>query len=238
MHRRLPLVSKAAASAEVLLLWFFGLSGEPHMTTLYRTLIAAIAALCSLKPLTVLALMLTISSAQAALIDRGEGFIYDDVLDITWTQDANLNGAANWDDQVAWADELSLTHSVYGTFDDWRLPDMDRNGDENLVYCPIVSESACRDNEFAYLYYYYGITLDLPGIFTNIQFNNYWSITEHADDPYAARGFEFTFGGSIGDFKSEEYNSWAVRAGDVVPIPAAVWLFGSALLGLGWMRRA
>ena len=25
---------------------------------------------------------------------------------------------------------------------------------------------------------------------------------------------------------------------DVVPIPAAVWLFGSALLGLGWLRRA
>ena len=25
--------------------------------------------------------------------------------------------------------------------------------------------------------------------------------------------------------------------GSVVPIPAAVWLFGSALLGLGWMRR-
>ena len=24
---------------------------------------------------------------------------------------------------------------------------------------------------------------------------------------------------------------------DVVPIPAAVWLFGSALLGLGWLRR-
>ena len=24
---------------------------------------------------------------------------------------------------------------------------------------------------------------------------------------------------------------------EVVPIPAAVWLFGSALFGLGWMRR-
>jgi hypothetical protein len=24
---------------------------------------------------------------------------------------------------------------------------------------------------------------------------------------------------------------------DVVPIPAAVWLFGSALAGLGWMKR-
>jgi hypothetical protein len=34
-------------------------------------------------------------------------------------------------------------------------------------------------------------------------------------------------------------SSWA---GDsitlnIVPIPAAVWLFGSALAGLGWMRR-
>jgi len=30
-----------------------------------------------------------------------------------------------------------------------------------------------------------------------------------------------------------------VRAGDVsaVPVPAAVWLFGSALGLLGWMRR-
>jgi hypothetical protein len=24
---------------------------------------------------------------------------------------------------------------------------------------------------------------------------------------------------------------------NVVPIPAAVWLFGSALAGLGWLRR-
>jgi len=28
--------------------------------------------------------------AQAALFDRGGGLIYDDVLDITWLQDANL----------------------------------------------------------------------------------------------------------------------------------------------------
>ena len=27
---------------------------------------------------------------QAALIDRGNGLIYDDVLDITWLQDAGL----------------------------------------------------------------------------------------------------------------------------------------------------
>ncbi len=30
---------------------------------------------------------------------------------------------------------------------------------------------------------------------------------------------------------------FAVFTTSVVPIPAAVWLFGSALLGLGWMRK-
>ena len=30
-----------------------------------------------------------LSPVYAALYDRGEGLIYDDVLDITWLQDAN-----------------------------------------------------------------------------------------------------------------------------------------------------
>jgi len=29
-------------------------------------------------------------------------------------------------------------------------------------------------------------------------------------------------------------DNWTITA---VPVPAAVWLFGSALAGLGWMRR-
>jgi len=64
------------------------------------------------------------SSAHAALYDRGNGLIYDDVLDITWMQDANyaqtsgydLDGSMNWADSKTWADQLS-----YGGFDDWRL---------------------------------------------------------------------------------------------------------------------
>jgi hypothetical protein len=67
-------------------------------------------------------LVLGCGSAQAALIDRGGGFIYDDVLDITWTQNANINGEDNWANHVAWAAGYSQTHTVYGTFDDWRLP--------------------------------------------------------------------------------------------------------------------
>ena len=31
-------------------------------------------------------------TANSALIDRGNGLIYDDLLDITWLQDANYDG--------------------------------------------------------------------------------------------------------------------------------------------------
>ena len=40
----------------------------------------------------VMAALGSVSVAQAELIDRGEGFIYDTVLNITWTQNANMDG--------------------------------------------------------------------------------------------------------------------------------------------------
>jgi hypothetical protein len=39
--------------------------------------------------LALLAGMVFTGSAQATLLDRGNGLIYDDVLNITWLQDAN-----------------------------------------------------------------------------------------------------------------------------------------------------
>jgi hypothetical protein len=33
-------------------------------------------------------------SASALLIDRGPDLVYDDVLNITWTRNANLNGSS------------------------------------------------------------------------------------------------------------------------------------------------
>ena len=73
---------------------------------------------------------------SAALIDRGGGLIYDDVLNITWLQDANYgagssydngssttDGRMTWDNAVAWATNLSYYDSVRNiTYDDWRLP--------------------------------------------------------------------------------------------------------------------
>jgi len=79
--------------------------------------------------------------AHATLFDRGGGLIYDDVLDITWLQDANYaatsgwaaanivdngisatnnifaDGRMGWNAAEAWADQL-----LYGGHDDWRLP--------------------------------------------------------------------------------------------------------------------
>jgi hypothetical protein len=40
----------------------------------------------------------------------------------------------------------------------------------------------------------------------------------------------------VGEYEGIVYDGGTLE-GSVVPIPAAVWLFGSALAGLGWLRR-
>ena len=94
----------------------------------------------SLTSLTLVAGLFISGAAQATLIDRGGGLIYDDVLNITWLQDANYaktqydnsggalgdaDGLMDWASAKAWAANLSYYDSVRGvTYDDWRLPTM------------------------------------------------------------------------------------------------------------------
>ena len=182
-------------------------------------------------------------TAQSALIDRGGGFIYDDVLDITWTQDANINGPGNWPTQIAWVASLSITDTRPGAggiiYDDWRLPNMNINGDNLIVNCSTAPELACRDNEYGYLYHQYDVTAATPGLFTNFQSPHYWSSTEYNVGIDSAWHFRFDDGYQDLSTKNYYYFALAVRDGDVaaVPVPAALWLFGSALGLLGWMRR-
>ncbi len=83
------------------------------------------------------------ATAQATLIDRGDGLIYDDVLEITWLQDANYaatqytntggaegdaDGLMNWDAAMTWAGSLSYVSPTYGTLTGWRLPTVTDTG--------------------------------------------------------------------------------------------------------------
>jgi hypothetical protein len=116
------------------------------------------------KPL-ILALLAGIAlsgAAQATLIDRGGGLIYDNVLNLTWLQDANYaqtsgydaDGLMNWADANAWAAGL-----IYGGYSDWRLPTVapigasfdyatSNNGTTDVGY-----GNTSPNSEMAYMYY-------------------------------------------------------------------------------------
>lgn len=197
----------------------------------------------------------SVSVAHAGLIDRGFGFIYDDVLDITWTQKAFLQAeTSDWSDAVSWADSL-----VYGGYDDWRLPSMDRDGDGDIVNCNLRSQSECMDNELGYQYFWNlspsigsktPLLTDLTGDqgpFFDISSSDgaYWSSTLYSSDPdNGAWGFSFLAGfnsAQLKDYPTEigRPTGWAVRDGDVTPVPepGAIALFGIGLAAMGLSRR-
>lgn len=52
--------------------------------------------------LTLYVVLATSGAAQAALIDRGGGLIYDTDLNITWLQNANYGAGSTYDDIGNW----------------------------------------------------------------------------------------------------------------------------------------
>lgn len=174
--------------------------------------------------------------AGAALIDRGGGMIYDSVLDITWLQDAGMGGDRTWFGSRQWANSLS-----YGGYNDWRTPSMDLNGDGLVAYCAAMSEEACRDNELAYMFFYYlggsegdGRTGD-QGLILNIQ-PIHWSASALASNPAEAWGFYYALGFRAHIPQGAFFAAWAVRDGDVspsaVPLPASLPLLLMSLCSL------
>jgi len=81
-----------------------------------------------------------------------------------------------------------------------------------------------------------GSGLTNTGPFSGLLPFHYWSGTEL--DSLVAWFLDFGFdggGAQSNEGKSGSTFAWAVRSGDVpavVPVPAAVWLFGSGLIGL------
>ena len=108
-------------------------------------------------------------SSKAALIDRGNGLIYDNVLNITWIQDVGLSGTQggpgilNWHRANAWANQL-----VFGGYDDWRLPSLTPVNGTNFamrfhcdgsadygygIAAPGRASAGFTGNELAYMYH-------------------------------------------------------------------------------------
>lgn len=94
-------------------------------------------------------------AAQAALNDRGGGLIYDDVLNVTWLQDANYaqtsgydaDGGMSWGNAVTWAANLSYYDSVRNvTYTDWRLPNL--NPIDGITWNNVISVEGARDAGF------------------------------------------------------------------------------------------
>lgn len=106
----------------------------------------------------------TASTANAALYDRGSGLIYDDVLNVTWLQDANFaktsgydsDGSLTWGQAREWASTL-----IYAGYDDWRLAkNSPINGsywDYSRSYDGISSDRTFNiispNSELGYMYY-------------------------------------------------------------------------------------
>ena len=200
------------------------------------------------------------TASNAALESRLGGLAYYDTdLLITWLQDANAgagsiyddgvsdtDGKMSWDNAVAWAAALDVS-GVTG----WRLASMDVDGSGVSTTTPPVDcagggVSGCNDNEYGFLYYDEGIYNSSQDVFSStIQPGVYWSGTQDSVAPInIAWRFNLGSGTNSGlqdsGNKSSEHYAWAVYPGDVaaVPVPAAVWLFGSGLLGLiGVARR-
>ncbi len=125
-----------------------------------------------IKKLTAVWLALGIvGSAQAALFDRGNGLIYDDVFNITWMADMNYvassgysgsgvstNGLVTWYAATTWAADLN-----YGGFSDWRLPTLipydstcsSWSYDPDPVSGPYSHGLNCRGGELSHLFVSY-----------------------------------------------------------------------------------
>ncbi len=131
--------------------------------------------------LSLISLILTLAtSVKAELIERGDFFIYDSDLDITWLKNANLyQDSMTWSDAFDWAENLD-----YQGYDDWRLPVSD-------VSC---TRYDCFDSEMGHLYYSEEITSGSSGLFTDVQPGMYWSGTEHETNPAMAWRFHFQSG--------------------------------------------
>ena len=172
--------------------------------------------------------------------------VYDDVADLSWTTNANINGQMTWQEANDWAATLEI-----GGVGGWRLPTTLQPDatcgsqfdpgqiDPGGIYDVQGYGTGCTGSEMGNLFNVEDVTAASPGLFDSVQSNFYWSSTEYAPNTVSAWIFDFSNGYQDLNVKGGNLYAWAVQSGNVgeVPVPAAVWLFGSGLLGLIGLGR-
>lgn len=193
-------------------------------------------------------------TAHATLIDRGGGLIYDDVLDVTWMQDAQYaitsgyesTGRLSWTDALAWASGVQYYDPVRNTvWDDWRLPTT-INAPSSLGY-----DTTGLSSELAFMYYVNlgyapnyehdrfsaAPTSSSYNPFMNLAYRGYWSetLSDYQDQAWM---LHFHFGSQELNGIGDQQRVWLVRNGDVaVPEPGGLALFGLGLAVMGLVQR-
>lgn len=194
------------------------------------------------------------TTLQARSFDGGAtiGGYYDTSLNITWLANANYTNtpSVDWTTANFWAGILNI-NGITG----WRLPTTVDVGNDGCSYTNYYQGVDCGYNittpsEMSHLFYttlgdkaYFntsgvaqaGYGLTNTGPFSNVQ-SGYWSATEFVPDTSTAWYFNTYVGEQSSINKTFGLSAWFVHSGDVgasaVPVPAAVWLFSSGLLGL------
>ena len=141
----------------------------------------------------VAALVVSLGSAQAAVIDRGNGTVYDSTSNLTWLQDWNVNGLQNWQTASAWAEGLTFAGSS-----EWVLPSTD-------AYGSLVAQVG---------------NLSISSHFTNVQSGGfYWTSKVESPGYPAAWVYRADYLTFYLPPQSSLYGAVAVHAGDVPAVP-------------------
>ncbi len=194
-------------------------------------------------------------AAQAALVDRGGGMIYDTTRNITWLADMTFSGSRNWSDANTWANNL-----VYGGFSDWRLPTLIKSDSTcTYAYGPGTGFN-CTGGELSGLFVtdlgnkagesvlnQTGDTAEQianQALFSNLRDAIYWSdqVTTPLPNPYGAYIFGANKGLQAVTLASDFLFALPVHPGDVAaPIPEpqawAMLMLGLCVVTVALRRR-